>query len=407
MFFSCFMFAAFSGTGQTVSDTLTLDLLKAPASPAFNLLGIASSDIERPTDLTAFAFSVQNNTNSFTKIPSNYAAEFSPGWLGGRNNMTLDKFNSINFRDIFWQSFSVSFGLSRQDEEGNQTDEQASFTKTGVGIKFSLIRPTWTGETKAIYNELTELMNVTLRDNTLKKREAQRTDLALADLDALRVKTAQDASLTRETKLTRMIVLDAQITARKAELNDSLDNEFFQVNEHYKSLTQKASDFKVERNGIFLDFSGGVVLDFPDENFNNSSLSKAGGWLTGGYEGGNKNVSILGIARYLFNPDKVFSDDSGLVQTSDISTLDAGARLIFKGAKGKFNASTEGIYRSILNEDAIDPSWRLVLNAEYDIGINQKLTFAFGRNFDRTISRNGNLITALNFIAGFGNKRRF
>jgi hypothetical protein len=66
----------------------------------------------------------------------------------------------------------------------------------------------------------------------------------------------------------------------------------------------------------------------------------------------------------------------------------------------------EAIYRSVLQENTIDPNWRLVFSAEYDVGMNQKLSFSFGRNFDRTISRGGNLMTALNFIKGFGNKRR-
>jgi Tol biopolymer transport system component len=48
----------------------------------------------------------------------------------------------------------------------------------------------------------------------------------------------------------------------------------------------------------------------------------------------------------------------------------------------------------------------LVFNAAYDIGQNQQLTFSFGRNFDGTITKDGNLIAALNFVKGFGASRK-
>ena len=75
-------------------------------------------------------------------------------------------------------------------------------------------------------------------------------------------------------------------------------------------------------------------------------------------------------------------------------------------SKENLSFSAEAIYRSVLGKSVIDPSWRLVLNAEYNLGANRKLTFAFGRDFDGTISKAGNLIAAINFIAGFGNDRK-
>jgi len=54
----------------------------------------------------------------------------------------------------------------------------------------------------------------------------------------------------------------------------------------------------------------------------------------------------------------------------------------------------------------LDPSWRLVLSTEYEVAKNRKVTFSFGRNFDGAISKGGNLIAAINFIAGFGGERK-
>ena len=52
-----------------IDTTIKVDLLKAPSSPASNLLGIAPSDIEKPTDVSAFMLSLQSATNSFIKLP--------------------------------------------------------------------------------------------------------------------------------------------------------------------------------------------------------------------------------------------------------------------------------------------------------------------------------------------------
>jgi hypothetical protein len=114
----------------------------------------------------------------------------------------------------------------------------------------------------------------------------------------------------------------------------------------------------------------------------------------------------MGIARYLFQPDKIFADDNNVIQSKDISTFDAGGKLLFNGFNGRLALSTEVIYRSVLTTSTVDPSWRLVFNTEYDIGKNKKLTFAFGRNFDGAISKGGNLIAALNFISSFGSARK-
>ena len=169
-----------------------------------------------------------------------------------------------------------------------------------------------------------------------------------------------------------------------------------------KNLKRLATGLKITRKGPFLDFATGLVLDFPDDRFDNSRVAKAGAWLTGGYENGAKGLSVLGIGRYLYQPDKIFADDSGKIKSKNISTLDGGARLAYTGAQGKFSVSAEAIYRSVLNDNVIKPSWRFTFNAEYSVGFNQKLTFALGRNFNGTITKNGNLIAALNFIKGFG-----
>ena len=48
---------------------------------------------------------------------------------------------------------------------------------------------------------------------------------------------------------------------------------------------------------------------------------------------------------------------------------------------------------------------RYVFSANYKVGRNQNLSFTYGKNFDNTVSKGGNLIAALNFLIGFGSVR--
>ncbi|MBS1734692.1 MAG: hypothetical protein JST02_15475, partial [Bacteroidetes bacterium] len=104
-------------------------------------------------------------------------------------------------------------------------------------------------------------------------------------------------------------------------------------------------------------------------------------------------------------PETIFADPSGTIPSKNISTLDMGARLLFATRDDKFNLSFESLYRSVLTKSVIDPSWKLNFSAEYDLGFNRKLSISFGRDFDGVITKGGNLIAAINLIAGFGNKR--
>ncbi|HVS94200.1 MAG TPA: hypothetical protein VHE59_19320 [Mucilaginibacter sp.] len=377
----------------TKSDSISLDLLNAPSSPAFNLLGIAPSDIERPTDMNSFRASIQNATGNFSKLPSSYAVEFTPASLLKLNNQTLNDLGSIKFGDVFSQSFTVSFGLTQGKSLNSKTNDSVSFTKLGFGVKFSIIRPRFTNKTQKEIVDLENIQKKYLFDlnptdsiNTVKK--------LIKEADSLHNTAKRDSLVKKLAKLDSIFANNE--TANLVKGDSGL----------YKQLKTTATNLKIERSGAFLDFAGGIALDFPTDKFDFSLVEKAGAWLTGGYEGGNDGFSALGIARYLYQPDAIFDDPNGTLKTNNISTFDMGARILYTTYNSKFTASTEAIYRSVLNKNTIPSSWRLVLNLEYNVGNNQKLTFSFGRNFDGNLTTDGNLISALNYIIGFGSAKQ-
>lgn len=398
-FFICY--ACMQAKSQSVlQDSVELNLLNAPANPAFNLMGISPSSVERPTDLNSFRVSIQNATNSFTKLPSNYAVEFSPASIFGRKSQTLQKFNSSKFSDVFWQSFSVSVAVATANKDDKETNDTSSFTKLGFGLKVSLVRPHWTATTVNkidsfyYFLKLTNDEYIKLADPVFRSNEKlQAVEKKMADPN-----TAAD-------QIPALVKMQGEI--RQSIINglkDSLQQSA--LAKASADLKAYSNGLKIERRGAFLDLASGIALDFPDNRFNYSMVSKAGAWLTGGYENGNKGFSILAIGRYLFQPDKIYADDSAKIKSADISTFDFGGRLLCTALKGKFNIGAEAVYRSVLNDNVIPASWRLVLNAEYDVGFNQKLTFSLGKNFDGTVNKSGNIIAALNFIRGFGSSKK-
>jgi hypothetical protein len=382
-----------------IDTSVNLDLLQAPASPAFNLLGISPSSIDRPTDLNTFRLSIQNATNNFSKIPSNYSAEFAPASLLRIKNQTLEQFNSTKFRNVFWQSFSVSLGLIRSNVADEDKEDSTTTTKLGFGIKFSIVRPKWTDSTQRYIDSLYFYMNASNKERIKRFNN----DPAIKEIETNIQAVGNSPSLTLQQKKDSIDRLNEQ----KTKLQELLVNNFIKKldSTNVVNIKRLASGLKVVRKGGFLDFATGIVADFPNDRFDKARTAKAGAWLTGGYEGGEK-LSILAIARYLYQPDKIFADDSAKLKTDNISTFDAGARIIAGGGSNKFSVSLEGLYRSVLSKNTIPSSWRLVFNASYDIGSQRMITLALGRNFDGVIAKGGNLIAALNFIKGFGSGKK-
>jgi hypothetical protein len=400
---SFFLLFPFFALSQDNDSTVTLDLLKAPSSPAFNLLGISPSAIERPTDLNSFRVSVQNASNDFTRLPSDYSVEIAPATLAGMKNQTLDKFGSTSFKDVFWQSLGISLGLTHGNAQDMETNDSTSFAKLGCGIKFSIIRPHWSAKTRKLFTDLQNAQMAFLDSAAYhnKSAEIDKVKGMMIAVEMAKPKLSEAAKKDSLSHLSSRLesLIQAQADALNKLLQDTTGNSF-------SALKNAAKNFTMERVGGFLDFASGMALDFPGNSFNYSLTSKAGAWLTGGYENGNKGISVLGIARYLYQPAKLYANSSNDLLTANISTLDAGARLIYTGLEGKFTLSAEALYRSVLTSNTISPDWRYTFNTEYEIGLNKKLTLALGKNFDGTTTKSGNIIAMLNLIAGFGSSKR-
>ena len=113
-----FLFAGYLGAkSQAKEEGVALDLLKGPASPGSSLLGIAATDVEKPTDVSAFMPSLQSATNNFTALPANYAIDIAPYWLFKKKtgDITTAGLSNSSGKNVFKQTFVLSFAIRNTD----------------------------------------------------------------------------------------------------------------------------------------------------------------------------------------------------------------------------------------------------------------------------------------------------
>ena len=146
-------FPAFSQEDDTTK--IKLDLLRAPSSPAANLLDFAVSDIEKPSDVSAFMASLQSATNSNSLLPSHYAVDLAPFWLFRGKGLTTDKMDSRKFSDVFRQTFVFSTAVRGSDSSSKEYDP-ANFYSS-FGIKFSIKRGSFSKRTSETLDTITLL----------------------------------------------------------------------------------------------------------------------------------------------------------------------------------------------------------------------------------------------------------
>jgi len=399
-----FIFVGLLSGNLYAQEDIEVDILRAPSSPASNLLGISTTDIDKPTDISSFMVSVQSASSSFTSFPSNYSMDFLPYYLlaNGKTDFTTKGLQNADFKNIFKQTFIISLAISNPDS--TNTSFNYKNTYGSLGFKFSIFRGQYDSITKA---KLDSIINMQDKVNQLSNTEIDQWLNSNDEEYKTLIKKRED--------LFKGAITPEQITKIKEsekykKIQDQLDNKFENFSKSdekaklFDEIKKIAAEFQTNRIGFSWDVNCGVSGEFRNRNFDNGKLFNAGIWTNFGYTN-EKGIAFLGLLRYLYNPDKILALDNNINELENISTFDAGARIAYSKSQSKFSCSIEGIYRSVLNGNQIDPSWKMIFNADYSLFKNKKLTFSFGRDFDGTISKDGNLIAALTLIAGFGNNK--
>lgn len=367
------------------------DIIKEIQSPAAALVGIANTEIAKPTDPAALMLSLNQNSSGFTELPINYAIDIAPAWIFGPKQISAEDYIQNSIASNFWQSLVVSVAINNADVKLDDDITQEN-TALGLGLKFSLFRGKVSNETQLALNKSRKLAN----DKNIMAAQlfADNKDQH-PEYSAHLEKVLNSDNLTDEEKN----ALQTEGNRLQKQIIKDFEEELQVFDPKFKALSKSID---MTRKGFKLDVNSAIAFNFPDQIYNNGTLNKAAVWLTGAYEveGG---FAILAIARYLYNPDQTFLDDLGIMQTEDLSLFNAGIKLQY--SKNDFSVSSEFLSKSVLNKEDIDSGTKYILNAQYKVSENLVLTLSFGKDFDNLITKDGNIISALNFLKGFGTKR--
>lgn len=362
-------------------DTESLSLLLTPPAPGFVLLGIEPTSVERPGSVADLTVTILNQTDDLSILPSDFALEVAPFWLLGGEDLTYEAYaGTDNLLATILQSASFSVATTSNAE----TSPDPTSTSLGFGFRCSLLRgsidPTFANYAQKL-DSLWEAM--------------ERVHMDIAQTFGQRLQ--QDSTYQRLLRQARQAdpplksLLEAQMAARQAVIQNEVEHEIRTARHgELTRIRNLATSLQVRRLGWKLDLAGGVAVDFPARDFDRGSLTRAGAWVTSGYEG--RRFGFLAVGRFL-----------GDRQVSENSAIDVGGRVVYDGRE-KFSLSVEGVYRRFPERKVGDEdTWRLAFLFNYYVAKNRALAFTFGRDFEG--QQTGNLISLVNFMIGFGSKR--
>ncbi len=373
---------------------INLDILRSPTIPSSTLIGQTNSEINKPSDPNEILFSIQNGTNNFSQIPSNYSIEIAPAWIFRGESITYEEFAKNKLTNNLWQNFTFSISMNSNEK----TDSIQANTKLGMAFKFSFLRGNINKKSKKYLDN----SNKQLRTIAAVTSSA-RIEFIRSDPDVNKLQKDKALANTEQEKNAIQNKIDKLINNFEEKLTkENMKSKAYKTT--LDSIQNISDNIQFGRTGFKLDLVGGLSYDFPDNVYSDNNVYKAGIWLTGGYEG-EKGLSALGILRYLYNPDKILADDDGVIQTDDVETIDYGLKILYHPQKSNFSSSIEFIRRGVIDSELINSSWKYILNAEYKIQKNTSLNLSFGRGFEGDITKDGNVIALLSVFKGFGNNR--
>jgi hypothetical protein len=358
---ACFALGAGEAVAAEDTNSVDLDELRVPASPAFTILGVSPTAVERPTSSRAFAFSALSATErAGGSIPSNLAMEFTPYWWYDRPDLTLERFYNASFAQRVAQSFAVSIGSSELATYRN--DDSLDGTALAVGARVNLFGGKPVPQLPAAIGKL---------------QEAQ-TSLAaecVPDLDEGATSGSSEIDLSSPECRKLQAALDAQAKA-VASLNK-------------------------ERVGLVVDAALAVAREYPDNITDQDRTSKYGVWLTWSYRSQAAALANPNAQSYLvFAAVQRWLRD----EISDEDAVDVGARLIYKSSADKWAVSAEYLKRfgdGDLSGDSTRIEFEYVLSERYT------LVAALGRDFETAQDRSPLVaIAGLNVGLGRGPSQR-
>lgn len=361
------LLAVMGSPAHAQSDTLPqFNLLRTPVSPAFTLLGIAPTTVERPNTPAAIAVSLLSSTSGLTQLPTDYALEISPYWLFGHPTLTWQSDTTRTVLESVERTATFSIGTARSDSASSASTS----TSLAVGFRTSLFSGTMSARSQryldTVQQQLTQnAANFYAATATARK---QADDRFIAQLKANEGNSAAQ-EVARQEHETALNKINQQAIAQ------------FEQGE--------LQDIALEREGFLLELALGGTWQFANAIADSGRFARFGAWITPAYQW--QHWSVVGVGR-------IFADKVG---DSTQVTIDAGARLIYTASQ--FGISLEAAGQTFTWTSAPENEWRLAAVADVEIRDGTWVTMTFGRDFHG--SRTGSFLAKLGLAFHLGSQR--
>ena len=197
---------------QRPAEPAAVDDLKAPPSPAFMLLGVSPSKIERPQAVRPLVLSALSAISS-DGFPKNYAVEFAPYWLG-TPKLTFDEYYASNVAKAIPRHLSVSVATTPLAGSAN------AGTSVGIGARTLPVPGRAHPKLKALRERLHELQLQSIGEEGFFSRRRLLVQLLQEAQGAAVAKTGEELTTKPfEDLIERMIDLNLQIQNRTIEVS--------------------------------------------------------------------------------------------------------------------------------------------------------------------------------------------
>ena len=277
------------------------DKVRTPLSPAFVILGVAPTTVDRPTAPSALASSLKSDFGQGV-LPRAYAAEAAPYWWFSHPGLTMGTYErggpASLYRNLTF-SLAVSDSLPPAHAAGADT---ASFRRMGIGLRTTLVNGAPLDRSCALVID------------GLAATVSGRIAAVVADSIAADPPLAgQPAALERIQRGALMDTRAALPPSQAAILSDS--------------SVAACGEALSARRGLVADLALAAGLVAPDARARGARFSAAGLWLTPAWLG--RNASLVGVLRGMWQ--ELESDSSSFA-------ADVGARGVY--AWDRYAAST-------------------------------------------------------------------
>jgi len=354
-----------------VDSLPAFNALRTPASPAFVLLGVEPTSVERPNTPSQLALTVLNRTDQLTSLPRDFALEVSPFWLFHHPTLTWKQDSTRGILASIARTATLSVATAQRASSGSP------LTGIAVSLRAALASGRIGPETRAKLLELeqalgnpTKIAAAIINDQTKAINADLVQEMADAHGDSAKIEAAR-----RRHEERMAIVHDHALQAPLVQ--SALD-----------SIAGAYQDFTVQRSGFLLELAGGGVWNAPSSVFDSAKFQGWGAWLTASYE--SPAWSIVALGRYL-----------AVDTTGAFNKFDFGVRLI--NTSRRYALSTEYVDRYFLGSGAPPHQYRVVGVFSYQMHKGMWVDLTFGKGFDTMTA--GSLVAQLGLSFDFNQER--